>query len=198
MYKSLKIAILIFVVIIAFIFSRKIALTESITASSTPATSTIAVATSSKQKVSTSTKTIKKSSTGQISASTKEVYLYAVDISKMFYLDQEKFTKVMYCESGYNPLSNNTSDPYGGSKGAGQFLQKTFNHYKILAGRPNGDIWNYKDSLFVAGFMWGLDPSQEKQWSYYRILYGDLYYKYSEARISCDKKWDKFQNSLSK
>ena len=121
------------------------------------------------------------------------IYNETVRIAVKYHLDQERFSKVIFCESNYNPKALNSSDPYGGSRGVGQFLQPTFDHYKIKAGLPEGDLWNYKDSIEVMGYMWSIN--QQSQWSVYRILYGDMQYMEKE-KANCEASYSRFLKSL--
>ena len=124
-----------------------------------------------------------------------DVYSETVRVATKYHLDQERFSKTILCESGYNPKAINSSDPFGGSRGVGQFLQPTFDHYKILAGLPDGDLWNYKDSIEVMGYMWSI--KQQNQWSIYRILYGDMQYM-EKMKNDCNLKYSRFVDRLQK
>lgn len=121
------------------------------------------------------------------------IYDKTVQVAVKYHLDQERFSKVIFCEGGYNPKALNSSDPYGGSRGVGQFLQRTFDHYKVLAGLPDGDVWNPDDAIEVVGYMWSID--QQNQWSVYRILYGDMQYM-TKFREDCDRSYAQFVHNL--
>lgn len=126
-------------------------------------------------------------------ASKSAIYDETLRVGAKYRLDTERFSKVIFCESGYNPKALNSSDPYGGSRGVGQFLQPTFDHYKKLAGLPDGDVWNYKDSIEVMGYMWSIN--QQRQWSIWRILYGDMQYL-EKQKADCEASYSRFLNSL--
>lgn len=121
------------------------------------------------------------------------IYNETVRVAGKYHLDQERFSKVIFCESNYNPKALNSNDPYGGSRGVGQFLQPTFDYYKVKAGLPEGDLWNYKDSIEVMGYMWSIN--QQSQWSVYRILYGDMQYMEKE-KANCEVSYSRFLKSL--
>lgn len=127
------------------------------------------------------------------SASKSAIYDETLRIGAKYHLDTERFSKVIFCESGYNPKALNSSDPYGGSRGVGQFLQPTFDHYKKLAGLPDGDVWNYKDSIEVMGYMWSIN--QQRQWSVWRILYGDMQYL-EKQKADCEASYSRFLKTL--
>ena len=54
------------------------------------------------------------------------------------------------CESKFNPLAHNTTDPNGGSKGVFQFQAKTFYGFAEKYGIENPDIWNTAQQVHVA------------------------------------------------
>ena len=136
--------------------------------------------------------TVISSSTSPI-ASKSAIYDETLRVGAKYRLDTERFSKVIFCESGYNPKALNSSDPYGGSRGVGQFLQPTFDHYKKLAGLPDGDVWNYKDSIEVMGYMWSIN--QQRQWSVWRILYGDMQYL-EKQKADCEASYSRFLKTL--
>lgn len=76
------------------------------------------------------------------------------------------------CESGFNPKAHNKSDPYGGAKGVGQFLQGTFNRYSVLAGIEDGDVWRADDSIHTMAYMF--QTGNQHQWTCWRNLYGKI------------------------
>lgn len=121
------------------------------------------------------------------------IYDETVRVATKYHLDQESFSKVIFCESHYDPIAWNKQDPYGGSRGVGQFLQRTFDHYKVLAGLPDGDVWNPSDAIEVVGYMWSIH--QQSQWSVCRILYGDMQYM-TKFREDCDKSYSNFVHNL--
>lgn len=73
------------------------------------------------------------------------------------------------CESNFDPIAWNKSDPYGGAKGIGQFLQPTFDHYSKKAGIENPDIWNVDHQLQTMAYMFSI--GEERQWVCYRKFY---------------------------
>src|SRR3990167_289897 len=54
------------------------------------------------------------------------------------------------CESGFNPLAHNISDPDGGSKGVFQFQSKTFYKFAKEYEIENPDIWNSVQQIQIA------------------------------------------------
>lgn len=76
--------------------------------------------------------------------------------------------KVIECESNFVDTAHNTTDPHGGAKGIGQFLQPTFDYYSEKAGIKHPDIWNTEHQIKTMAFMWSI--SEENQWTCYRKL----------------------------
>lgn len=74
---------------------------------------------------------------------------------------------VIKCESSYIETAYNKTDPLGGAKGIGQFLQPTFNHYSKLAGAES-DIWNTDAQLKTMAYMFSI--GEAKQWTCYRKI----------------------------
>jgi hypothetical protein len=80
----------------------------------------------------------------------------------------EVMRKVIACESAFNEKAWNKSDPYGGAKGIGQFLQPTFDAYSKKAGIENGDIWNVDHQLQTMAYMFSI--KEQRQWVCFRQL----------------------------
>lgn len=64
-----------------------------------------------------------------------------------------KLEKVMICESGGNNKAWNKKDPGVGSKGLMQFQEGTFYGYAARVGIKNPDIWDRKQQVEVASWM---------------------------------------------
>ena len=69
---------------------------------------------------------------------------------------------VVRCESNFNPLAHNKSDPNTGSYGIAQFQLNTF--YKNTK-FENPDIWNANQQLETMAQMWAI--GEQGQWSCY-------------------------------
>lgn len=85
---------------------------------------------------------------------------------------EARWLATVRCESKFKPKAINLNDPYGGSRGIGQFLTSTYDTWGVLAGfKPKElNIWNARQQLEVMAFMWS--RGQQHQWSCYNLLYG--------------------------
>ena len=68
--------------------------------------------------------------------------------------------RVGMCESGYQPYVKNHTD--GVARGVFQFKPATFYANAIRAGVENADIWNWRQQVKVAAYMFGI--GQRVQW----------------------------------
>lgn len=102
----------------------------------------------------------------QIATSTLVSIYIDQTASKMGLTDDFKST--LECESSLNPEAFNKNDPNGGSKGVAQFQDSTFAYYAKQMGKVNADVWNYKDSIDVAAYMFS--KGLQNHWSCYKII----------------------------
>ncbi len=78
-------------------------------------------------------------------------------------------SKVVNCESGYNPNAVNWQDSHKlskGSHGVAQFSKETFKSYAKQMGKDYTDPYNPKEALDVMGYMFS--KKQQNQWSCYK------------------------------
>ncbi len=87
----------------------------------------------------------------------------------MYGISSYQMTETIRCESGFKRKAWNKTDPHGGAKGIGQFLQPTFDSYSKKAGISDGDVWDIKDSLQTMAYMFSI--GQAKQWTEWRRLF---------------------------
>jgi hypothetical protein len=80
----------------------------------------------------------------------------------------ETMTKIIACESSYNPRAWNKNDPNGGSMGIAQFQTATFyGHAKELK-IPNPDIWDTEQQIQVMAYM--ISKGKARHWTCARTL----------------------------
>lgn len=85
--------------------------------------------------------------------------------STLYGVSGETMTKVLDCESSFNPGAYNATDGHGGSRGIAQFQTTTFDTFAVKAGLIDPNVWSAEDSIHVMAYMFSIDKATA--WSCY-------------------------------